>query len=487
MGIEPEPKPARTVELSAAVLAVSAGVLFGLVQLRPIHDVDLFWQVRSGEIILDTGRLPVADPFTSTHAGAANPQIYWLSQAFYAGFLRVADWSWLHALDSLAFVGSFWLVASAVRVRSANALPVLAAFVLAVVVSIPHHSLRPQTFGLLGFAVVVRVEGSSLRPAGKAALLAVAIALWQNLHPSASVAVGYLGAKGAAAWWRWLRGRGPRVPVPPALLPLIAVVLLPLTPTGFDVFGVSAANADVSRLIGIEEWLPVWHPAAWGGAKLVWVGLVLTAVLFAGNVRHLRADDVAVLLVFTVAAVAVYRMSLFWCVAMIPVWARWIDGARPRGVFEGLAGDVRAWGASAVGAVAWVGALIGPVLAGAPLFDAAIPLAGVGSVEDLGVRGVVYNYREWGGPLVWANHPRLRVTIDGRLYLYPPEDWDHYLRAARGEVPVEEIEARFRPDAFFLRPSYHAALIDLIRETGRWDEVYRDEVCVLFLPKRGER
>ena len=467
------------------MLAAAAAAAFGLAQLRPIHDVDLFWQVRSGEIILDTGRLPTADPFTSTHSGEPNPQIYWLSQVLYAGFLRVADWWWLHAVDSLLFVAAFWLVASAVRVRSGNPLPVLTAFALAFVVAVPHHSLRPQTFGLLGFAIMMRVEMSSVRPVAQATLLALVVVVWQNLHPSATVAVGYLGAKAAAGWWRWFRGSAPRPPVCPTLFAAIAAAMIPVTPTGFDVFRVSAANAEVSRLIDVEEWLPVWHPATFGGAKYVWVALALTAGLVLANVRRLRADDVAVAAVFAVAAAAVYRLSLFWCVAMIPVWARWLDAAWPKGLFEGIGGRVPAWKAVVGGAAAWAAALAGPLVAGAPLFDPSIPLTGVRKVADLGVSGVVYNYREWGGPLAWANHPRLRVTIDGRLYLFPRDDWAEYVAAARGEVPVEAIEARFRPDAFFLRPGYHDALIELIRATGRWDEVYRDDSCVLYLPTRG--
>jgi hypothetical protein len=468
------------------LLAVAVGLMFGLVQFRPIHDVDMFWQVKSGEMILDTGRLPTTDPFTSTHFGDPNPQIYWLSQVAYAGLTRVAGWEFLHALDSLAFALAFWLAANAGRAYPTRPLADLAAVAVAFLVAMPHHGLRPQTIGLLGFAAVMRVEAASIRPWVKTVILAGVVVVWQNCHPSASMAVVYLGAKAAAAWWRWwLTGQGTAWPLWPTAYPVVALVLLPLTPTGFQLFGLSAANAEIARQIGIEEWLPVWDRATWPAAKSVCLAAVLTVSLLAYLGRRTRADDVLVCLVFTIGALAVYRLSLFWAVAMIPVWARWLEAARPPGFFDLSPERWRAVPAGAVVLAAWALAGAGSFVAGAPLFDPSVPLTGVRRVAELNVSGVVYNYREWGGPLIWADYPRVRVTIDGRLYLYPRESWVAYDREASGAVPLEDIEARYHPDAFFLRPSYHGPLIELVRASGRWDEAYRDDSCVLFLPRAG--
>ena len=44
-----------------AVLTVLACGAFALVLFRPVRDVDMFWQVRTGELMLETGRLVTAD------------------------------------------------------------------------------------------------------------------------------------------------------------------------------------------------------------------------------------------------------------------------------------------------------------------------------------------------------------------------------------------------------------------------------------------
>jgi hypothetical protein len=457
-----------------AVLTVLACGVFALVLFRPVRDVDMFWQVRTGELMLETGRLVTADPFTSTHAGEPTPTIYWLSQLLYAGLLKVGSWELLHRLDSLVFAAALWLAAVAGRTPGGSPAAAAAALGLALLIAMPHHGLRPQTFGLLGFAAVVALAQSRLGTWQKVLAILAVCTVWQNLHPSASTGALYLALIVAADFGRRLTLRTGPVPWRQLLLPMAAGIAVFLTPDGIGILRLSAENAAVARGIGVEEWLPVWHPATWPASRSVWLGVAVTLGLSAFVRNRGRWEENIVAVVMMSAALMVYRMSLFWAVAMIPVWARWIELVYPRA--SDLPQRVRPeLVLPAVGVAAVVALVIRP-----PVFDRNLPFAGLDRVRELGVRGVVYNYREWGGPLIWS-HPPAKVTIDGRLYLFPPADWDAYVRTALGEVPLDEVEARYRPDAFFLRPSYHERLVALIRTSGRWEEVYADPNCVLFV------
>lgn len=463
--------PARRV-----VLAVLACLTLLLVQFRPVRDVDMFWQVATGERILATGHLVTTDPFSATHAGDPNPPIYWLSQLAYAALLRVGSWELLHRLDAVLFALSLWVASRAAG--PVHPIPTAVAFAGALLVAMPHHGLRPQTFGMLGFAILVWLNHTEIPVARKSLLALVVIVLWQNLHPSAAVGAGYLALHPFAATVRALRS-GERISWGRWLMPVAASVGLVCTPLGFGVFPLSAQNADVSRHIGIEEWLPLWHPATWPACQTAWVGLFAGCGLLLILRTRVALEDLAVFVSLSVGMVLVYRVSLFWALATLPVFARWLDMALPDLLERYATRDVRlsVWPVPVAAALA-VGV---PLFLRPPTFTADMPFAALDRAKKLGVRGPVYNYREWGGPLLWAV-PDARPTIDGRLYLFPKSEWDEYVRAAVGRVPVEQLEAKYQPAAFFLRHSYHGELIRLIRESGRWAEAYSNEYAVLFLP-----
>ncbi len=48
-------------------------------------------------------------------------------------------------------------------------------------------------------------------------------------------------------------------------------------------------------------------------------------------------------------------------------------------------------------------------------------------------------------------------------------------------VDPEEIDRRFHPAAYFLRPGFHARLIDLLRGDPGWVEAYRDGTAAIFV------
>ena len=97
---------------SLALSLAIAGMLF-LLLLRPIYDVDIFWQVKLGELILaNRGPVP-SEPFAVTHLGEPLPPIAWLGQAVYAEVWRLGGWPALRIFDALLWVGGFWVVALA--------------------------------------------------------------------------------------------------------------------------------------------------------------------------------------------------------------------------------------------------------------------------------------------------------------------------------------------------------------------------------------
>jgi len=471
-----------TISKRTLALLVFFALIVLLLQLRPNGDVDVFWRIKIGQLALEQGGLVRTDQFTSKHAGEPTAPLSWLSEVFYALLYRLGSWRLLSQANALVIAAGLLIAALTVHRRETSIVANLLGLALGLLVVLPHCQIRTQSFAVLWFALLMLVAQSRIRPGRKLVLAAAVLVIWQNMHPSVMIAVVALTALAAASWTRWLFDRRTDMPWIPTLLVVLAVLCTMATPMGWAVFETSAQNSKLSRELGISEWMSIWNPAVRVPAMSVWVALLISLVLLARLRRRVRLEDLALFLALVAVSLPVYRLSLFLGVAMIPVWSQWIAAVlaadRPGRASEARVPALRAAGVASVVLTAALGL---PPLLGTRIHSREMPLAAVERLGELGVRGVIYNYREWGGPLIWAGYPDWKVTIDGRLYLFTPEDWGRYRRIALGEVPVAEVDRRYHPDAFFLRPDYHRRFIRLLRDSGDWREVYTDENAVVFL------
>ena len=471
------------------ILLVFFAALVLILQFRPSADVDTFWQLKLGQLTIQRASLIRSDPFTATHAGDPVAPIGWLSQVCYALLYAAGSWRLLHQVNALVFAGAF-LIAGMTASRGDAPTPiglrgVLPGMCTGMMIAMPFCEIRPHSFALLGFALLLWLAQAEMRAWLKLALAFMVLVVWQNMHPSVMLGAVAVGALAGAGWLRWLWDRRAAKPWLLTALMLLAIFSTAATPMGMTIFESSAYNAEISRRLGVSEWMPLWHPAAWlGGARGVWIALAVSLLLWVRARRQVRAEDVALLLVLGAASLSVYRLSLFFAVAMVPVWSRWIEAAffadRPA---TAQAAAVAPWLAAGVVAAGLLVALGTPRLFDMRLFSRELPLAGVQRLRQLGVRGVIYNCREWGGPLIWAGYPQWQVTIDGRLYLFTLDEWRRYSAVAAGRVTVAEVERQYRPDAFFLRPSYDRRFIALLQGNRHWVQAYADENAVIFLPR----
>ena len=465
-------------------------VLF--LQFRPSGDVDLFWQVKVGQLAIERGELIRSDPFTATHAGDPVPPVAWLSQVVYALLHRAGSWRLLHQANALVFAGGLLLAALTVRTCDRSVLAGILGLSFGVLVAFPHCEIRPHCFAMFWFVLLLLVAETEMRTWRKLALAGVVLILWQNMHPSVLLGAAAIGARAGAGWLRWLRDHRAAKPWLSSTLVLFAVLSTVATPLWTGIFASSKLNAEIARQLAISEWMPLWHPAArQAGAWIAWLALGFSLVLLLRARRQVRLEDLATFLVLGALSLLIYRLALFMAVAMIPVWTRWIQavwhdkGTVPFSLRENRDSPrvqlVRHWLAAALVAAALLCGLMVPRLLQLRLFDEHLPLAAARQMREQGVRGVIYNYREWGGPLIWTGYPDWKVTIDGRLYLFTPEEWRRYEQIASGRVPVAEVERRYRPAAFFLRPSYHERFIRLLRESDDWKEAPADANAVVFI------
>lgn len=460
--IEAEARPAW---LGPAALVFIAVVSLLLLIERPVWDVDIFWQLRLGELILARGGPVATEPFAARHLGEHLPSLAWGGQAFYAALREAGGWSLLRTFDALCWLGGFWAAAWAARQRGAAALGLAMALALGLIAALPQASVRPQSLAALCFGLLIalslRPMRAPLRPMRaplRLALAALLLVAWQNLHPSVAIAVVWLGAQAALRWAEVLRRRAGPLPWAESALVAMAALAMVLTPEGPGIFAVSAINAAASRAIGVSEWLPLWSPVN----RQVAVPILVVAGLAGWLVRRsgrFVVDEVVPALALLALTFVGYRFVLFWAIAMVPVIARAVP-ARAEAVLP-------LWLKTVPLALAVVLGVALPTR-----FDPSLPLGPIARLRQTGVQGTIYAHFPWGGPLIDAGWPRWRVAYDGRYYRYSKAEWQAYGAASRGEVSLAAIEAQWHPAAFLLDPAWNAPLIAALRaQPARWREL----------------
>lgn len=453
-----------------ALMALMPALFLFILLRRPIWDVDIFWQLKLGELALANGQWIKQEPFAAHYLDEAVPSFAWLGQMLLAQLRLWWGWAGLRLFDASCWLGAMGVVAWACRRRGAPMAGLLIGLPIAFIVALPYASIRPQSLALLCFGLllaVLRLYGPAWRRLGLAALL---LPLWQNLHPSVAIAVLYLGGLAAAHWLDWLRRPASVLPWESTMFVALAGLALLTTPEGLSIITDAAHNARESRAMGVTEWLPLWWPGNRGIA-----GLVLVAVLIAGWLYYRwgrTVDRPAVLAagVLLCASIAAGRFVPFWAVAMIPV-------------FAGLAGagggpSPSAWSRPmAALLLAMVAFTAGPAR-----FSDQIPVRQIQALHAQGVRGVVFAHFPWGGPVIDSSYPAVTVAYDGRYYRYTRSEWGRYRRLVKGEVGPAELERIYRPAAYVLSPAWTPGLIAALKaDPMRWRLISQDSVAVIFV------
>jgi hypothetical protein len=506
--------------LFASWLAVA---LIAELGFKLVHDTDIFWQVRLGQITLDEGRIPQFDRFTYTHSGAPAPTIGWLAQVAFAWLQHLGGWHLVRAVHQLAFVGSLLVAAATCERDHTSPFSVIIAMGVAFVVMLPNADLRPQSFGLFGFAMLLALARGRLPFWVKMVVAAPLMLVWQNMHPSVVLGTVALGGLAAADFVkRFSRSRVAFLATEPVSDPdcnslprtritqdishlncnqgspmeLIPLLLLPLamqfaTPEGPHILTVSRANLLIGRhVLRVGEWLSPWDPKVFKMVIPFWLVLAGTLIAVVWLRDRISVRDKSLFVVMTVLSLYASRFIIFWCAALLPLWAEVVEQLIPRDIFmwarnrgDRAARGVKSRALLAAGMTATV--VSQPVMFGT-IFRPELSLDGVRALRsELPSGARIYNHYVWAGPLLLEGSPEWRVAVDGRLYFFSdPAEWRSIEDAREGRIPLNELENRHRPDAFFLYPADDWALIEVLSSCPRWRICYSGPTCVAFVRAR---
>lgn len=448
--------------------------MLGVLLLRPIFDVDIFWQLKLGEMALDRAGLVKTEPFSASHLGEPLAPLAWLSQLIQAAVRRGFGWSGLQVFDALVWLGGFCAAAWGVRRFLSEPAGIVASLLLAFSFILPFSSVRPQSFAVLGFGLLIALLASQRSWQIKLLMGAVLLVLWQNLHPSVAIALLYVGARAGWSWLEVMLGRRTSLPLFDTALALLAGLAMFATPLGTGILAVSAQNAAASTAMGVSEWEAVWSESNAAQLALSAPFPLIVMVLLIWHRSKLDWTWLFPNLVLFVATLFVARFGLFWAISTIPVVATLLT---PRPTSDNLAARDCALSALALGLAAALA-----MMTHQARFAAWLPLQGIAALKAERVRGTVFAELPWGGPLIDGGHPNWQVALDGRYYVYTEAELALARTVGTAPAGLDQINRRWTPSAFLLDPELSGGLIRQLRANpAAWREIRTDDFSVAFV------
>lgn len=473
-------------------LAIAAVTLFaGIFALEQIYNYDLWWHLRSGEWILENGRIPFTEPFTFSTEGALWSNTAWLGGVVFALIHRLGGLDSLIIFKALLIGLSFggaclYLIRQGVNLY-------LAVLVLgyAIVVARFRFLLRPLVFmfpfGLLLFWVLA---GPASRKEKLSFLLLPFTIFWVNLHGSAYLAPVFAGILYTETVLnsmveRWKNKAPVDFPVFGLLLVASLAAAILMTPFGYNalryVFDIVVMGDILTQSLDVEEHLPL----VWQDHKMYSALLVVTAASFLANWRKTR---LLFLLIFFATAwmslssvrfvgLASFFQGIFLCLNLQSTFERMRVGQKI---------TLRKYQHFIFPPVVLFGAIFGFQSTFTPekvyqwglgVNSSRYPVAAVNFLVETSFKGNLFNAWVDGGYLLW-HLPESRTFIDGRGLPAQLELQDRFGKLSRQELS-SYLESNNVQAA--LLPKSETRLATVFEMSPQYSLGYFDEKYLVYL------
>lgn len=460
---------------------------------RNVTDPDVWWHLRTGQIMLQTHAVFHTDPYSFTRFGQPWVDHEWLSQVLIFSLYRLAGWSGLIVGFGAVIAAALLLVFLRCPGRPyvAGVITLLGAFA-----SAPSWGVRPQMLTLLlasGFVLIL--ERSNERPK-LVWWTPPLMLLWVNLHAGYALGIVLMtlfligdaldftfGFGGSATRFRSL-----------ALAIVVCAAVVPLNPYGAAMYGYPLETIRSRAMQSyIGEWSsPDFHQLTYLPMLVMILGTIALPAL---SPRRLRPREILLLSVTSYAALRSVRHIPIYALIAIPILSAMVVAwLQERSLARGY--KLRQAPMTAVkgllNAILLTGFLV--FLVARVRFNAQrqgvseakeLPAAAVSFIAARRPPAPMLNHYNWGGYFIWRLYPEYQVYIDGRADLYGDAFMEdlattYYLRGDSWHTPFVKWGIR----TVVLPPD--APVVTALRSLPDWEAIYSDDQA-LVLTKKAEQ
>jgi hypothetical protein len=460
-----------------------------------LADGDAGWHIRVGETILDSGSVPHVDPFSFSKPGEPWFAWEWLSDAGMALLHRAGGLKaivWFAGMLIAAFAG---VLLRYMMWKGSNALVALGLTLVTVGACSIHFLARPHLTTLVLIPVTAwMVDADRARPTWRLWLLVPTVVLWTNLHGGFVAGLLLLGAAAAGtaieAYWTggsWAPARRY------GLLTVLCAAGTAINPYGIELHKHVAAylRSDWIRDAVQEFQSPTFRgESAMQFEALLVLGIVAAAFLMTRK----KVVETLWILGFAHMALGSQRHITIYTAVASPViavlltsWWREFAEAKSRksvpGILNQMSLDLApAFARSSPWSVVFFVALLG---LGAPLMrwpgdftDVMFPVELLQKHRSRIENSRVLTTDQWADYLLYHNHPRQRVFVDGRSDFYGPQLGKDYLRILNGQYDWSQLMAKYGFDLVVAPVEW--PLNSLLKRDPGWKVVEDNGKAIVF-------
>jgi len=497
------PIPSRLAAIApwTALLALAAAL-----SLQDIRSFDYWWHLRTGQLIVETGEVPVRDVFTYTTPGAPWIDINWLFQlGLYA--LHAAGGHAAVIVAQLVLVGITLALLAPIGWRRERTWLSVAALTLMLLVVANRLEPRPELVTLVLLACVLRLLDRFERLGDRALYAIVPLQLlWANLHGLFALGIAVCAIELAGELLRPLGHaheplRLPRVRRLAAVIGLSLLVTF-MNPYGvdgalfplrlFDMVGSAERRGTLAQVISeLRSPIVSLRPLA---LALFLLLATLSGAAMAANWRRVRESDLLLWVAFFYLAMGANRNVALFAVVAAPILVRNLNevlgGRRLPARFDAFAAAVTTAFALLVAGDAAFGRFYSRIsphqTPGFGVTEGYVPIEAAEWILRTRPPGPIAHWMGDGGYLIWRLWPEYRVMSDGRTLDtsgldQPPlliDDPEAFARLA--------ASYRFGTVLLNYRRAGFTALPGWLHASPDWRLAYLDDVSVVFVRAEGD-
>lgn len=472
-------------------LSPSQKIVFGLFlsvvflySFNRINDSDIFYHLKTGQIIWETKQIPRQDIFSYTAPGARWITHEWLAELIFYGVHKLGGfWGLVGFVAALAVVTYCLLLGMALR-KGADFYLTVAVFLVVGLAGFRFWVPRPQSFAFLSLALLLYFLERQRATLRRAPLVLSVLTVWFWANVNASVVLGLLifGVYFLAAVLKKKNGRGNVKNLTMAFAAAIALSFL--NPNTYAIFTYGLAILPAARALGINEWRSIF--AFGGGDVEIFISEITLAAVFLLwrlGVRKKSRDLAWLGLALGASAmpfVAARHLSFWSLMVSAPLASE----------LSSVAGDfaARHRRTFSVAAASVISLLLFFKLTALPsnyVKTETLPIYpayAADFMEKSGLRGPLFSLYDSGGYLIWRLWPKEKIFIDSRSDVFAGGLVQEYL-AIKNNAPGAAylINAKYHINYFLVPYSQSApSKLDLLvfslwRQGWRvvfWDDDY---------------